>query len=212
MKLVASLTERTTAATDIILSAAAAGIIIYLQVLTPHPSWRISLWSWPFGLIALSAGCGAAYHGLSLPETTRRGLWLAVTACMGLAISMFLVAVLHDAGGPQTAEYALPIMLAAGLLVFAFSRVRPGLFAVFIIYEAAALLIAFVFCVWMAASGTVKGAEWMAAGIAVSLVAAAIQPIKRLRVALLWEFDRNGLFHLVQGVGLILLGVGLVQT
>jgi hypothetical protein len=47
--------------------------------------------------------------------------------------------------------------------------------------------------------------------VATSLIAAAIQPIKRLRVALLWEFDRNGLFHLVQALGLILLGVGLSQ-
>jgi uncharacterized membrane protein YccC len=212
MKLVTSATERTTAATDVILSAVAAGVVIYLQLLSRDPSWRISLWSWSFGLIALSAGCGAIYHGCSLADRLRRVLWQAITVCMGLAISLFLVAVVHDADGPQSAQHALPIMLTAGVAVFAFSRVRPGLFAVFIIYEAAALLIAFVFYIWMAASGTVKGAEWMAAGIAVSLVAAAIQPIKRLRFALLWEFDRNGLFHLVQGVGLVLLGVGLVQT
>ena len=75
-----------------------------------------------------------------------------------------------------------------------------------------ALLIAFAAYLWLAVSGTVSGADWMAAGIAVSLIAAAIQPIKRLRVALLWEFDRNGLFHLAQVVGLILLCVGLVQS
>ena len=102
MKLVASLTERTTAATDVILSGAAAGVVIYLQLLTHNPSWRISLWSWSFILIAVSAGCGAAYHGLSLAETPRKVLWQAVTICMGMAISIFLVAVVHDAGGPQS--------------------------------------------------------------------------------------------------------------
>lgn len=212
MKIIPNLTERTTAATDVILCAVAAGVVVYLQLLPRDPSWRISLWSWSFGLIALSAGCGAAYHGLSLAETPRRVLWQAVTICMGMAVSMFLVAVVHDAGGPQAAEYALPIMLTAGLLVFALSRMRPGLFAVFIVYEAVALLIAFAAYIWLAVSGTVRGADWMAAGIAVSLIAAALQPIKRLRVALLWELDHNGLFHLAQVVGLILLCVGLVQS
>jgi hypothetical protein len=83
---------------------------------------------------------------------------------------------------------------------------------VVIYYKAVALLIAFAAYLWLAVSGTVSGAEWMAAGVAVSLIAAAIQPIKRLRFAVFWEFDRNGLFHLVQVAGLILLCVGLVQS
>jgi hypothetical protein len=83
---------------------------------------------------------------------------------------------------------------------------------VVIYYEAVALLIAFAAYSWLAVSATVSGAEWTAAGVAVSLIAAAIQPIQRLRVAILWEFDRNGLFHLAQTIGLILLGVGLAQS
>jgi hypothetical protein len=212
MKLIASLTERTTAATDIILSGVAAGLTIYLQVLAHHPPGRITLWSWSFIFIAVSAGCGAAYHGLSLSELTRRLLWQGVTLCMGMAISLFVVAVLHDIGGPQTAESALPIMLAAGGIVYALSRMRPGLFVVFIIYEALALLIAFAAYIWLAVSGTLSGARWLAAGVAVSLIAAALQPIRRLRVVFLWELDRNGLFHLAQVIGLILLCVGLVQS
>jgi hypothetical protein len=66
MKIIPNLTERTTAANDVILCAVAAGVDVHLQLLTRDPSWRISLWSWPFELIALSAGCGAAYHGLIL--------------------------------------------------------------------------------------------------------------------------------------------------
>ncbi len=211
MKLVASLTERTTAATDAFLSVAAAGIALYLQWLTHPPTWKINLWSWSFILIAVSAGGGAAYHGLLMAERLRRALWTVVTIAMGWAISLFVVAVLHDAGGLRAAQEGLPIMLAAGLLIFALSRIRPGLFAVFIIYEGAALLTALAVYTWLAVSGAVSGADWMAAGVATSLIAAAIQPIKRLRVALLWEFDRNGLFHLVQALGLILLGVGLSQ-
>jgi hypothetical protein len=212
MKLIDRLTERTAAATDVILSAAAAGAVIYLQLLTRGFSWRISLWSWSFGLIALSAACGAAYHGLALPAATRKVLWQAVTACLGMAISLFLIAVVHDAAGSDAAGRAFPILLAAGLLIFGVSRMLPGLFIVFILYEALALLIAFSAYLWLAATGTLPGAGWMAAGVAVSLLAAAIQPVERLRVAFVWEFDRNGIFHLVQVLGLVLLCVGLSRA
>jgi TM2 domain-containing membrane protein YozV len=212
MKLIDSRTERTTAATDVILGAAAAGAGIYLHLLARSSSWRISLWSWSFGLIALSAACGAAYHGLALPEAVRKALWQAVTVCLGMAISLFLVAVVYDAAGADAAARAFPLMLAAGLSIFGVSRMLPGLFLVFILYEALALLIAFAVYLWLAASGTLRGAGWMAAGIAVSLIAAAIQPVKRLRVACVWEIDRNGIFHLVQVIGIVLLCVGLSRA
>jgi hypothetical protein len=212
MKIIDSPTERTTAATDVILSAAAAAAILFLQLPSGNSSWRIGLWSWAFSLIAVSAACGAAYHGLSLPETTRRKLWQAVTVCLGLAISLFLVAVVHDAAGPVAAGRALPVLLAAGLLIFGISRIFPGLFIVFLLYEAFALLIALAVYLWLAAAGNLNGAGWLAAGVGTSLVAAALQPVKRLRIAWVWDFDRNGLFHMVQLLGLVLLCVGLTRA
>lgn len=212
MKLSASTTERTTAATDVLLSAAATGAVIYLQLLPQGSPGRISLWSWSFGFIAASAACGAAYHGWVLTGAVRRTLWHALTACLGLAISLFLVAIFLDAGGEEAAGRALPIVLAAGLVIFGLSRRFPGLFIVFILYEALALVIAFSAYAWMAASGTLRGAGWMTAGVAVSMIAAALQTIHRLRVALVWEFDCNGLFHLVQVVGIVLLCVGLSRA
>jgi hypothetical protein len=212
MKLNDSLTERTTAATDVILSVAAAGGFIYLQRLSQTPTWRFSLWSWSFGLIAVSAAFGAAYHGLALAETRRRAFWQILTANLGMAISLFLAGVFHDACGVEAARWGLPVILAAGLLVFGVSRMFPGLFIVFIVYQVLALMMAFSAYAWMAASGTLKGAGWMASGVAVSLIAAATQAVRRLRLTLVWEFDHNGIFHLVQVLGLILICVGLSRT
>ena len=209
MKLVDSPTERTTGATDVILSAAASGAAVYLQLLPHGLSLRIGVWSCAFGLIAVSAACGAAYHGLVLAESARKALWHVLTLCLGLAISLFLVAVCQDAGGTEAAQTALPIMLAAGVLIFGVSRMFPGLFIVFVLYEAMALLIAFAAYAWMAASGILSGAGWLAAGILVSMIAAGIQTARRVQVSFVWEFDHNGMFHLVQTLGLILIGVGL---
>jgi hypothetical protein len=55
-----------------------------------------------------------------------------------------------------------------------------------------------------------RGAGLIAAGIVVTLVAAALQARRWLTpFTLVWTFDHNGLFHMVQmlGLGLILPGL-----
>jgi hypothetical protein len=49
----------------------------------------------------------------------------------------------------------------------------------------------------------------MAAALAVSLAAGVVQALDLGVVRLLWDFDHNGVFHLVQLFGLALLVVGL---
>ena len=60
-----------------------------------------------------------------------------------------------------------------------------------------------------AAGGGRPGASAMAAALALSLAAGAVQASELGPVRLLWEFDHNGLFHLLQLLGLILLVTGL---
>jgi len=209
MRLTGSRTERTTAATDGLLSLAAAGGIFLLQSLETPASWKINLWSWTFALIALAAALGAVYPGLVLAERPRALLWRILTVCLSLAISLFLVGVLLDVYGVEAAGRTLPILLAAGVLIYAVSRVFPGLFIVFILYQVLALATALGAYAWMAAWGTLEGAGWMAAGVAVSMIAAGTQAARNLHVTLVWEFDHNGIFHLIQALGVILICVGL---
>lgn len=212
MRISGSPTERTTAATDLLLSATAAAAAFYLLLQAPAVSFRIALWSGAFVLIAFSAAAGAAFHGLVLPAGFRNALWQGVGLCLGMAISLFLAAVLYDAAGPQTAGRALPVLIAAGLLIYAVSRILPGLFTAFILYQGAALLAAIAAYGRLASGGGLPGAGWVAAGLAVSLLAAAIQPFKGLRLTLGWEFDRNGLYHMLQAAGLVLLCVGVSRA
>lgn len=209
MRLNDSLVERTTAATNVILSMAAAGSAIYLQWQLQGPAWRLGLWSWSFGLVALSAAFAGVYHGFSLTEVKRKALWQILTGSLSMAISLFLVGVFYDVCGADAAERGLPIILAAGLLIFGVSRMFPGLFTVFVVYQLLALAIAFSAYAWMAASGAMQGAGWMAAGVLVSMIAAGIQTARDWHASVVWEFDHNGVFHLVQVIGLILICVGL---
>lgn len=209
MRPAASPTERTTAATDALLGLAAVGGIVLLQPSAAPPSWKIQLWSWAFALIALSATLGAVHHGLELPARRRTLLWRILTACLSAAISLVAVGVVHDLCGAAAAGRALPVLLTAGLLVYAVSRVFSGLFIVFAVYQALALTMALAAYAWLAAQGTQPGAPWLAAGAAVSLAAAAAQAARNLRVTCIWEFDHNGIFHLVQALGVVLFGIGL---
>jgi len=52
----------------------------------------------------------------------------------------------------------------------------------------------------------------MAAGILVSIIAAGIQANKSVIVTFIWRFDHNGIYHLVQIVGLLLLFAGLRKS
>jgi hypothetical protein len=210
MKLNDSPTERTTAATDVLLSLASAGGIFLLQSrATPIP-WKLHLWSGTFALISLAAALGAVYHGLVLAEGPRGWLWRILTACLSMTISLFVVGVFHDVFGRQAAGRILPLMLTAGVLVYAVSRMFEGLFRVFIVYQTLALVLALSLYVWLAAQGTSAGAGWMATGVTASIIAAGIQTVRSLHVKLIWTFDRNGVFHLVQFLGVILLCVGLL--
>lgn len=211
MKLNDSPAERTTAATDVLLSLAAAGAVVLLQSRAAPVSWKLQLWSGTFALISLAAALGAVYHGLVLAEKLRGWLWGILTACLSVTISLFVVGVFYDAFGRQTAGRLLPLMLTAGVLVFTVSRVFEGLFRVFIVYQTLALVLALSLYVWLAARGTAAGAGWMAMGVTASMIAAGIQTVRSLKVKWIWTFDHNGVFHLVQFLGVILLCVGLMH-
>ncbi len=212
MRLSESSGERTTAATDVLLSLVAGGGIIFLQSLNTASAWKIGLWSWSFGGIALSAGCGAAYHGLVLNEPLRKMIWQLLTLSLGMAISLFLAAVVVDFFGLTAARRLLPLLMAAGVLAFALSRVFSGLFFVLIVYESLALAAALAGYAWLAAADPSGGAVWMAAGVLASLAAAGVQARKRLRLRLIWDLDHNGVFHVIQSVGILLFCAGLSRA
>ncbi|MBW2428134.1 MAG: hypothetical protein JRF56_04190, partial [Deltaproteobacteria bacterium] len=50
------------------------------------------------------------------------------------------------------------------------------------------------------------------AGILISIFAAGIQAHKSIFLTLIWKFDHNGVYHIVQAVGLLLLVYGIRQS
>jgi multisubunit Na+/H+ antiporter MnhC subunit len=53
------------------------------------------------------------------------------------------------------------------------------------------------------------GAWLMATGVFCSIIAAGIQTKKSVSLTFIWPFDHNGVYHLVQALGLMFLLIGL---
>ena len=211
MKFITDPAEQTTAATDLIIALVAFGGIFFLRwpVLDSTALWKINIWSAAIGLIGLAAILGAAAHGLVLAPSFHYRLWLAINMALALAVSLFVVGVVNDIWGYGASLSALPITLIAGLTFYLVTWRWPGIFFVFIIYEALALFFALGAYIFLAIQEQQEGAGLMSVGILISILAATIQANKSAKITLVYKFDHNGIYHLVQVVGLIFLFIGL---
>jgi hypothetical protein len=203
--------EQTTATTDIILAVVAFGGILFLRWNSPagNELWKINIWSAAIGMIGVAAALGAWAHGLAVSRPVHDRIWHLLNLSLALAVSLFVVGVVYDLWGLKACITVLPAMLIAGLAFFVATIVFPGIFFVFIIYEGLALILALVAYIYLTVHGELSGTVFMAAGILVSIMAAGIQATRSTTVRIIWQFDHNGVYHLVQTLGLVLLLTGL---
>jgi hypothetical protein len=210
MKLVKDPAEQTTAVTDIILALVACGGVLLLQwsPLKTGGPWRIPVWSGAIGLIGLAAALGAVAHGLTLKPNHHNRIWQVLNLALSLAVSLFVVGVMNDLWGTELSQKALPLVLLTGLGFYLTTLLYPGIFFVFIVYAVLALALAFGAYLFLAVKG-VPGAAFMAGGVLLSILAAGLQARKSIAFILIWKFDHNGIYHMVQTLGLLLLIAGL---
>jgi len=210
MKLVEDPAEQTTAVTDIILALVAFGGVLVLQwsPVNTGELWRINIWSTALGLIGLAAALGAVAHGLLLKTTLHNRIWLALNMALALAVSLFVVGIINDLWSYEASKRALPFMLFAGLGFYLTTLICPDIFFLFIVYAGLALSFALCAEIFLTASGR-PGAAFLAGGVMLSIVAAGLQARKSIAFTLIWQFDNNGIYHIVQTLGLLLIIAGL---
>ena len=100
-------------------------------------------------------------------------------------------------------------MLVLAVVFYGITRLTDGSFLAFVVYEAAALIFSLGVYLRLATGPARAGAAPMAAAMAVSLAAGVVQASGVGPVRIVWDFDHNGVFHLVQFVGVALLVTGL---
>jgi hypothetical protein len=206
-ELTASATERTTAATDLLLAVAA--FVGAYRVGRPGPTSLASrVWAGALVAAGLASILGTVTHGLVMPAALREFLWQPLFLLLGATVACFVAGAVADAYGPRPGRMVLAGMLLAALGFYLATRRSGGDFGVFVLFQAAGLLAAMAIYLRLAAQRR-PGAGLVAGALAVSLVAGAIQANDALAVRLVWEFDHNGVYHLVQLGGLALLVAGL---
>ncbi len=205
-------TEQTTAVTDAILALIAIVSALSLQWTEQNDQRKITFWIWAFWLLGLAAILGTIAHGFKMSNALQTLFWYPLNLSLGLLVALILVAVVYDIWGETPARRLFPIMMAIGVAFFAVILVEPDSFLPFIIYEAAVMLFAMGGYIWVACRGQLGGAWFMAAGLFVTIVAAAVQASSTFTFTFIWSFDHNGAYHLIQIVAIVLLVTGLRKT
>ena len=203
-------TEQTTAATDALLAILA--FIITIKIYQSGKGVDLKktrIWICVFGLLTFASVIGAFAHGFQMSKLTNFLLWQPLNLSLGLAIGLFAAGVVYDFKNFTLPKALIPVVLVCAIIFYTITVIFPDVFRVFIIFETILMLFAFVAYTILASRKTIKGAGLMAAGILVTIIAAVIQAIKAIKVTFIREFDHNGIFHIVQMIGLIILLKGL---
>ncbi|TVQ29191.1 MAG: hypothetical protein EA382_00550 [Spirochaetaceae bacterium] len=204
-------TELTTAITDLLMAAVALYAI--MKILSSRADQRIGqraiVWSVAFGFLALAGVLGFVAHGFVLSDAAKELIWQPLYLSLGLTMSMFAVGVIIDLANRPAPRGVVVAFVVAGIGFYSLTLFVSGSFLVFILYEAVLLLFALGAYSAILIRRRKRFAAWMLAGIAVSITAAVVQATGTASIQIVWAFDHNGLFHLIQiaGVALLLKGI-----
>ena len=208
MTLTPSPTELTTAASDAVLALLSVLLLAALARTPARVPWRKAIWMSVFGLLAGGSTLGAVAHGMDLSSSVVTALFRPLYLLLALSVALFFVAAIGDWRGEPAARSVLPWAIAAGVGFFVLTQVSDSGFLLFIKYEAVAMVTTFGIYLYLWTVRSFAGAGRLTLGIALTLAAAVIQ-VSSLSLRIIWPFDHNGLFHLVQIVAVLVIASGL---
>ncbi len=204
-RIVASPTERTTAATDVLLAAQSFAYAADLlrRVRTPQvDQGKATMWAIAFANAGTGAVLGAIAHGLEMSPRTNQRIWQPLRLSLSLAVAFFVAGTLYDTVSAAAARRSLPLLLGGAVVFWWFVPVAQDSFWPFTLYQGAGMLVALGGYGQQALRTQDAAALWMLAGVVLSGIAGAVQATPDLHVTAIWEFDANGLYHLIQSAGL----------
>lgn len=202
--------EQTTAITDLILAILSFWAIIKIRQAGSSAPLKGRIWSWVFILLTVAAFFGFIAHGFQMSEKTNYLFWQPINLALGLSISLFAAGAIYDLRDGALPKAVIPALVVLGVVFYFITVFIPGSFLVFIIYEAVVMIFALAAYISLAAKAKLPGGWWMVGGIFITIVAAVVQAMGTIKIQIIWEFDFNGIFHIIQMVGILVLVNGLL--
>ena len=205
-------TEQTTAATDALLAMFSVGAILYLSRFTVQAPLKIKIWCGMFACIAIAATLGTIVHGLVISDDIKRFLWQPLALSLSLSVGALAVGTGHDIWGTAAVQRIVPVVLMVILLLYVMVKTTAIGMVLNVIFVGGVLFFALGAYMVQAVRGQLEGAGYMSAGLMMTIGAGVIQARRLISFELIWEFDHNGTFHLVQLFALFLLLVGIRKS
>jgi hypothetical protein len=198
------ITEPMTMMTDYVMGALA--FVLAMRIVGDAAAGRQlsgRLWAAALVMTAVAAFLGGTYHGFIqwLPGASGRALWKATLLATGIGSACLLAAAV-TAATAGALQRALLAVVVVKLLIYVWTIATKDQFALVIADYGAALLAVALAAWFIRPSGLTPAAWWITAGVAVAVLAGAIQ---RARLAPHVHFNHNDLFHVVQMGSLYLL-------
>jgi MYXO-CTERM domain-containing protein len=201
-------TEQTTAATDLLLGLLALGLLLGLRRLKTGDYLKQKYWMAMYAFLSCASVLGAVAHGFNMSQTTNYILWYPLYLCLASVIVFFVTGALHESGGRDLSRKAFPWLCMIAFVVYLLTAI-PDWFLLFIIYEGVGMLVSLAIFIYLFIYKHNKSGFWMILGIGLTIAAAAAQAFGPFYLRLIWDFDHNGLFHLIQIPGIILIFLGI---
>lgn len=202
-------TERTTAVTNLLISLVGLVALVYFHTFRALEPWKVKIWTAAAVCLMAANTAAAAVHGLKLAEPMHKAIWALTELSLGLLIACFVVGTVRDLWSERASRVITPVMIVVALLFFAITRFNHN-FVIDVLYEGSFVGFAFLGYGYgyLASTRRLPGTGLVCAGLFVTLLAAVVQTTG-VEVTLIWTFDHNGVFHLMQLLGVILLAVGI---
>lgn len=169
------------------------------------------IWLCFFLFLGLASFLGAFVHGVEMLSQMRSYLWHPLYLFLALSVAFFVMGALFELLAEKNAKKGIILMLSMAFIFFSIIAFLPDSFLVFIIYEGSCLLVCLVIFLFKLFRTQKASYLFMVPGILVTILAAVLQSIKNISFHFIWEFDHNGIFHLVQIPGLILIFISVRQ-
>ena len=194
--------EPTTSITDFILGLEAFILVAFI-IQGGHAFPSLPYWTATIILLGIAAILGGFAHGLA-----RRGLFAAIYPCLVLLMVAFILAVLTDVGGielAQRARWLVIVLVLAGILT---AGRFPDPIQAAAVVEGLIMVPSLIAYGYLAYRHSLPGAGYIATAILATLIAIVLL-LRKVHLKFFYSFDPNGVYHLVQMVGVMLLYLGL---